>query len=110
MRGSRRFVRRPLGESSRGVAGRRHEASLQPDGSREIMPLHIATIADPDPTDPASDVRSWRHASMALPANATFTWYGHSCWELETAGGGTLPFDPLVSNPPNPQAAEPRAP
>jgi L-ascorbate metabolism protein UlaG (beta-lactamase superfamily) len=40
---------------------------------------------------------------MALPTNATFTWLGHSCWELRTPGGATVIFDPWYSNPTSPK-------
>ena len=43
---------------------------------------------------------------MALPANATFTWYGHSCWELQTSEGRTVLFDPWFSNPRSPKAPD----
>ena len=43
---------------------------------------------------------------MALPANATFTWYGHSCWELRTGSGTTVLFDPWFSNPTSPKRAD----
>jgi L-ascorbate metabolism protein UlaG (beta-lactamase superfamily) len=41
---------------------------------------------------------------MALPGSSTFTWYGHSCWELRTAGGKTVLFDPWFANPRSPKA------
>jgi len=41
---------------------------------------------------------------MALPADTTFTWYGHSCWELRTPGGATVLFDPWFANPLSPKA------
>src|SRR3954452_8624895 len=40
---------------------------------------------------------------MALPANATFTWYGHACWEVRTPGGKTILFDPWFGNPVSPR-------
>jgi L-ascorbate metabolism protein UlaG (beta-lactamase superfamily) len=40
---------------------------------------------------------------MALPASATFTWYGHACWELRTPGGKTVLFDPWFGNPLSPR-------
>ena len=40
---------------------------------------------------------------MPLPANATFTWFGHSCWELRTPGGATVIFDPWYGNPSSPK-------
>jgi L-ascorbate metabolism protein UlaG (beta-lactamase superfamily) len=40
---------------------------------------------------------------MALPADTTFTWYGHSCWELQTPGGKTVLFDPWFANPSSPR-------
>ena len=43
---------------------------------------------------------------MALPGNATFTWYGHSCWEMRTADGTTVLFDPWFSNPTSPKTAD----
>jgi len=42
---------------------------------------------------------------MGLNPNATFTWYGHSCWRLTTPGGKTVLFDPWYSNPTSPQPA-----
>jgi L-ascorbate metabolism protein UlaG (beta-lactamase superfamily) len=41
---------------------------------------------------------------MGLNANATFTWYGHSCWKLTTPGGKTVLFDPWFSNPSSPMS------
>ena len=43
---------------------------------------------------------------MGLNPNATFTWYGHSCWQLTTPGGKTVLFDPWFSNPSSPKAAD----
>lgn len=40
---------------------------------------------------------------MALPTNATFTWYGHATWELETSSGKTVVFDPWYQNPRSPK-------
>ena len=40
---------------------------------------------------------------MALDTNATFTWFGHSCWEVRTPGGKTVIFDPWYSNPSSPK-------
>ncbi len=40
---------------------------------------------------------------MALNPDATFTWYGHSCWELTTPGGKTVLFDPWFGNPLSPR-------
>jgi len=40
---------------------------------------------------------------MGLNQNATFTWYGHSCWRLTTPGGKTVLFDPWFANPSSPQ-------
>jgi len=37
---------------------------------------------------------------------ATFTWYGHSCVELRTAGGKTVLFDPWFGNPTSPRPAD----
>jgi len=41
---------------------------------------------------------------MALDPGATFTWYGHSCWQLETPGGKVVLFDPWFKNPRSPKA------
>ena len=43
---------------------------------------------------------------MPLPDAATFTWYGHSCWEVLTPGGRTILFDPWFGNPLSPKRAE----
>jgi L-ascorbate metabolism protein UlaG (beta-lactamase superfamily) len=37
---------------------------------------------------------------------ATFTWYGHSCFELRTPGGKTVLFDPWFGNPTSPRAVD----
>ncbi|GAC1671859.1 MAG: metal-dependent hydrolase [Candidatus Limnocylindrales bacterium] len=43
---------------------------------------------------------------MALNPRATFTWYGHSCWEVTTPGGRTILFDPWFRNPLSPRAPD----
>jgi len=40
-----------------------------------------------------------------MPHQTTFTWYGHSCFELKSPGGQTLLFDPWFSNPTSPKKA-----
>jgi L-ascorbate metabolism protein UlaG (beta-lactamase superfamily) len=40
---------------------------------------------------------------MALPANATITWFGHACWEIVTPGGATIVLDPWYGNPVSPK-------
>jgi L-ascorbate metabolism protein UlaG (beta-lactamase superfamily) len=42
---------------------------------------------------------------MGLNANATFTWYGHACWQVTTPGGKTILFDPWFGNPLCPRPA-----
>jgi L-ascorbate metabolism protein UlaG (beta-lactamase superfamily) len=42
---------------------------------------------------------------MGLNANATFTWYGHACWQMTTPGGKTVLFDPWFGNPSSPRSA-----
>ncbi len=39
-------------------------------------------------------------------SSAFFTWYGHSCIELQTPGGLTVIFDPWFSNPTSPKSAD----
>jgi L-ascorbate metabolism protein UlaG (beta-lactamase superfamily) len=41
---------------------------------------------------------------VALDRDTTFTWNGHSCWEVETPGGRALVFDPFLANPNSPKA------
>ena len=43
---------------------------------------------------------------MALKTAATFTWYGHSCWEVTTPGGRTVLFDPWFGNPLSPRSQD----
>jgi L-ascorbate metabolism protein UlaG (beta-lactamase superfamily) len=43
---------------------------------------------------------------MALDRDTTFTWYGHSCWEVTTPGGKTILFDPWFGNPKSPKRAD----
>jgi L-ascorbate metabolism protein UlaG (beta-lactamase superfamily) len=42
---------------------------------------------------------------MGLNANATFTWYGHACWQVTTPGGKTILLDPWFGNPLSPRSA-----
>ena len=43
---------------------------------------------------------------MALPVGTTLTWYGHSCYRIETAGGRTVIIDPWFTNPMSPMSAD----
>ena len=43
---------------------------------------------------------------MGLDRNTTFTWYGHSCYEVRTPGGKVILFDPFFRNPRSPRPAE----
>ena len=43
---------------------------------------------------------------MGLPTGTTITWYGHSCFEIATAGGRTVIIDPWFGNPSSPRSAE----
>ncbi len=40
---------------------------------------------------------------MPLTDSATFTWYGHACWEVRTTAGTTMLFDPWFGNPRSPK-------
>jgi L-ascorbate metabolism protein UlaG (beta-lactamase superfamily) len=42
---------------------------------------------------------------MALPSSATFTWFGHSCWQMTLGDGRVVLFDPWFGNPSSPKAA-----
>jgi L-ascorbate metabolism protein UlaG (beta-lactamase superfamily) len=43
---------------------------------------------------------------MGLDRDTTFTWYGHSCYEVRTPGGKVILFDPYFRNPRSPRPAE----
>jgi L-ascorbate metabolism protein UlaG (beta-lactamase superfamily) len=43
---------------------------------------------------------------VGLDRDTTFTWYGHSCWEVTTPGGRTILFDPWFGNPSSPKGAD----
>ena len=43
---------------------------------------------------------------MALDRQTTFTWYGHSCFEVRTPGGKTILIDPWFGNPRSPRTAD----
>jgi L-ascorbate metabolism protein UlaG (beta-lactamase superfamily) len=43
---------------------------------------------------------------MALDRDTTFTWYGHSCYEVRTPGDKVLLFDPWFRNPSSPRGPE----
>jgi L-ascorbate metabolism protein UlaG (beta-lactamase superfamily) len=40
---------------------------------------------------------------MALDRDTTFTWYGHSCFEIRTPGGKVILLDPWFGNPTSPK-------
>jgi L-ascorbate metabolism protein UlaG (beta-lactamase superfamily) len=40
---------------------------------------------------------------VPIDRDTTFTWYGHSCWEVTTPGGKTILFDPWFANPSSPR-------
>jgi L-ascorbate metabolism protein UlaG (beta-lactamase superfamily) len=42
---------------------------------------------------------------MGLGRDTTFTWYGHSCYEVRTPGGKVILFDPFFANPKSPRSA-----
>jgi L-ascorbate metabolism protein UlaG (beta-lactamase superfamily) len=42
---------------------------------------------------------------VAIDRDTTFTWFGHSCWEVTSPGGQTILFDPWFSNPRSPKPA-----
>jgi L-ascorbate metabolism protein UlaG (beta-lactamase superfamily) len=43
---------------------------------------------------------------MGLDRDTTFTWYGHSCYEVQTPGAKTILFDPFLANPKSPRTAD----
>src|SRR4029079_2699543 len=43
---------------------------------------------------------------MGLDPDTTFTWYGHSCFEVRTPGGKTILIDPFFANPRSPRTAD----
>jgi L-ascorbate metabolism protein UlaG (beta-lactamase superfamily) len=43
---------------------------------------------------------------MSLPKGTTITWYGHSCFRIDTAGGRAIVLDPYFENPNSPIKAE----
>ena len=43
---------------------------------------------------------------MALDRDTTFTWYGHSCFEVRTPGGKVILIDPWFGNPRSPRSAD----
>lgn len=43
---------------------------------------------------------------MGLGRDTTFTWYGHSCYEVRTPGGKVILFDPYFANPNSPRTAD----
>ena len=43
---------------------------------------------------------------MGLDRDTTFTWYGHSCYEVRTPGGKVILFDPYFANPKSPTTAQ----
>jgi L-ascorbate metabolism protein UlaG (beta-lactamase superfamily) len=46
------------------------------------------------------------HTGSELMAETRFTWYGHSCVEVETPGGKKILFDPWFGNPRSPRPAD----
>ena len=43
---------------------------------------------------------------MGLDRDTTFTWYGHSCYEVRTPGGKVILIDPWFGNPRSPRSAD----
>jgi L-ascorbate metabolism protein UlaG (beta-lactamase superfamily) len=43
---------------------------------------------------------------MSLDRDTTFTWYGHSCFEVRTPGGVVILIDPWFGNPTSPTTAD----
>ena len=43
---------------------------------------------------------------MGLDRDTTFTWYGHSCYEVRTPGGQIVVIDPWFGNPRSPRTAD----
>jgi L-ascorbate metabolism protein UlaG (beta-lactamase superfamily) len=43
---------------------------------------------------------------MGLDPDTTFTWFGHSCFEVRTPGGKTILLDPWFGNPRSPRTAD----
>ena len=43
---------------------------------------------------------------MALDRDTTFTWYGHSCFEIRTPGDKVIVLDPWFGNPRSPRSAD----
>jgi L-ascorbate metabolism protein UlaG (beta-lactamase superfamily) len=43
---------------------------------------------------------------MGLDRDTTFTWYGHSCYEVRTPGDKVILFDPFFANPRSPRTAD----
>jgi len=43
---------------------------------------------------------------MALDRDTTFTWYGHSCYEVRTPGDKIILIDPWFGNPKSPRTAD----
>ena len=43
---------------------------------------------------------------MSLDRDTTFTWYGHSCFEVRTPGGKTIVLDPFFANPKSTRTAD----
>jgi L-ascorbate metabolism protein UlaG (beta-lactamase superfamily) len=43
---------------------------------------------------------------MGLDPDTTFTWFGHSCYEVRTPGGKTILIDPWLGNPRSPRTAD----
>jgi L-ascorbate metabolism protein UlaG (beta-lactamase superfamily) len=43
---------------------------------------------------------------MGLDRETTFTWYGHSCYEVRTPGGKVVIIDPWFKNPRSPRTAD----
>ena len=43
---------------------------------------------------------------MSLDPDTTFTWYGHSCYEVRTPGDKVIVIDPWFGNPKSPRTAD----
>ena len=43
---------------------------------------------------------------MSLPSGTRITWYGHSAFRIDTAGGRAIILDPFLENPNSPIKAD----
>src|SRR5262249_54106373 len=79
------------------------EALGDPGGGHDPSVARASLRSRSEHTDPPIRRSFEGRVVGTADRSATFTWFGHSVWEVRTPGGKTVIFDPWYSNPLSPK-------